>query len=187
MRNGVYSEAVKINGSKKRYLKLIGNPGKPAQGRARGRGNMQNGIFVNEADEVTSTASWPATTSANGFFVTNVNGYTMNHLIAAQTGVYGLYAFNTIGGRMSTRRGTTSTTAPSTSGRRRRRTSRSRRSCANVDGWGSPIGFSATNMRYVTITKSRFYNNALGIVPNALDGRSSRRRRATRSSTTTSS
>ena len=30
----------------------------------------------------------------------------------------------------------------------------------NVDGWGSPIGFSATNMRYVTITKSRFYNNA---------------------------
>ena len=25
-------------------------------------------------------------------------------------------------------------------------------------------------MRYVTITKSRFYNNALGIAPNALDG-----------------
>jgi hypothetical protein len=39
----------------------------------------------------------------------------------------------------------------------------------NVSGWGSPLGFSATNMRYVTITKSRFYNNALGIAPNALD------------------
>ena len=39
----------------------------------------------------------------------------------------------------------------------------------NVEGWGSPLGFSATNMRYVTITKSRFYNNAVGIVPNALD------------------
>ena len=39
----------------------------------------------------------------------------------------------------------------------------------NVEGWGSPLGFSATNMRYVTITKSRFYNNAAGIVPNALD------------------
>ena len=35
---------------------------------------------------------------ANGFFFTNLNGYTMNHLIARQTGVYGLYAFNTIGG-----------------------------------------------------------------------------------------
>jgi hypothetical protein len=39
----------------------------------------------------------------------------------------------------------------------------------NVEGWGSPIGFSASNMRYVTITKSRFYNNGVGIVPNALD------------------
>jgi parallel beta-helix repeat protein len=39
----------------------------------------------------------------------------------------------------------------------------------DVDGWGSPIGWSGTNMRYVTITKSRFYNNAIGIVPNALD------------------
>ena len=44
-----------------------------------------------------------------------------------------------------------------------------RRSSRNVEGWGSPLGFSATNMRYVTITKSRFYNNAAGIVPNALD------------------
>jgi len=40
---------------------------------------------------------------------------------------------------------------------------------SNVEGWGSPLGFSATNMRYVTITRSRFYNNAAGIVPNALD------------------
>jgi len=39
----------------------------------------------------------------------------------------------------------------------------------DVDGWGSPLGFSGTNMRYVTITKSRFYNNGVGIVPNALD------------------
>jgi hypothetical protein len=39
----------------------------------------------------------------------------------------------------------------------------------NVDGWGSAIGFSATNMRYTTITKSRFYNNALGMAPSALE------------------
>ena len=31
------------------------------------------------------------------------------------------------------------------------------------------LGFSGTNMRYVTITKSRWYNNGAGIVPNALD------------------
>jgi plastocyanin len=39
----------------------------------------------------------------------------------------------------------------------------------NVVGWGSVLGFSATNMRYVTITGSRFFNNAVGVVPNALD------------------
>ena len=39
----------------------------------------------------------------------------------------------------------------------------------NVTSWGNPIGFSATNMRYVTITRSRFFNNGMGIVPNALD------------------
>ena len=31
------------------------------------------------------------------------------------------------------------------------------------------LGFSGTNMRYVTITKSKFFNNGTGIVPNALD------------------
>ena len=31
------------------------------------------------------------------------------------------------------------------------------------------LGFSGTNMRYVTITKSQFFNNGIGIVPNALD------------------
>ena len=66
----------------------------------RGRGNMQNGIFVNDADEVTVDGFMARDYKANGFFFTNLNGYTMNHLIARQTGVYGLYAFNTIGGRM---------------------------------------------------------------------------------------
>jgi hypothetical protein len=31
------------------------------------------------------------------------------------------------------------------------------------------LGFSGTNMRYVTITKSQWFNNGTGIVPNALD------------------
>ena len=33
VRNGVYREAVKINGKKKRYLRLIGNPKHPDEGR----------------------------------------------------------------------------------------------------------------------------------------------------------
>ena len=98
---------------------------------------------------------------ANGFFFTNLNGYTMNHLIArADRRLRPLRVQHhrrhdaQLRGLLRQRR------RASTSGRRRRRPSRCARSSRNVDGWGSPLGFSATNMRYVTITKSRFYNNA---------------------------
>jgi hypothetical protein len=39
----------------------------------------------------------------------------------------------------------------------------------NIVAWGNVIGWSGTNMRYVTITKSTFFDNAVGVVPNALD------------------
>jgi hypothetical protein len=39
----------------------------------------------------------------------------------------------------------------------------------HVSSYGNVLGFSGTNMRYVTITKSKWFNNGLGIVPNALD------------------
>src|SRR4029453_10583292 len=91
---------VKVNGKKKRYLRLIGNPKHPAKVVLRARGNMQNGIFVNAANEVTVHGFRTRDYKSNGFFFTNLRGYTMNHLIARRTGVYGLYAFNTIGGRI---------------------------------------------------------------------------------------
>ena len=66
---------------------------------------MQNGVAVNGADEVTVDGFMARGYKANGFFFTNVNGYTMDHLIARQTGVYGLYAFNSIGGKIAELRG----------------------------------------------------------------------------------
>ena len=39
----------------------------------------------------------------------------------------------------------------------------------NITSYGNVLGWSGTNMRYVTITKSKFYNNGTGVVPNALD------------------
>ena len=134
-----------------------------------GSGKKQNGIFVNDADEVTLDGIKARNYRANGFFFTNLNGYTMNHLIAAKTGVYGLYAFNTIGGRMINSEGYYVNDGGLYIGQTPPQDNPIQTIVRNVDGWGSPIGFSATNMRYVTITKSRFYNNALGIVPNALD------------------
>jgi hypothetical protein len=169
VRNGVYKEAVKINGRKKRYLKLIGNPSKPAKVVLEGSRKKQNGIFVNDADEVTVNGFKARNYRANGFFFTNLNGYTMTHLIAAKTGVYGLYAFNTIGGRILNSEAYYVNDGALYIGQTPPQDNPIQTIVRNVDGWGSPIGFSATNMRYVTITKSRFYNNAIGIVPNALD------------------
>jgi hypothetical protein len=169
VRGGVYREAVKISGKKKRYLRLIGNPKKPRKVLLRAKGNMQNGVFVNDADEVTVNGFMARGYKSNGFFFTNLNGYTMNHLVARQTGVYGLYAFNTIGGRMLNSEAYYVNDGAFYIGQTPPQDKPVQSVVRNVEGWGSPIGFSATNMRYVTITKSRFYNNALGIVPNALD------------------
>jgi hypothetical protein len=169
VRNGVYREAVKISGKKKRYLKVIGNPRKPRKVLLRARGNMQNAFFISGADEVTVNGFMARGYKANGFFFVNVNGYTMNHLVARQTGVYGLYAFNTIGGRMLNSEAYYVNDGAFYIGQTPPQDKPKQTLVRNVDGWGSPIGFSATNMRYVTITKSRFYNNGTGIVPNALD------------------
>jgi hypothetical protein len=134
-----------------------------------GNGKKQNGIAVNDADEVTVNGFKARNYRANGFFFTNLNGYTMNHLIAEKTGVYGLYAFNTIGGRILNSEAYYVNDGAFYIGQTPPQDKPKRTIVRNVEGWGSPIGFSATNMRYVTITKSRFYNNAVGIVPNALD------------------
>ena len=169
VRPGVYREAVRINGRKKRYLKVIGSPKRPGRTVLDGSGKKQNGIAVNEADEVTVNGFKARRYRANGFFFTNLNGYTMRNLVAQRTGVYGLYAFNTIGGRILDSEAYYVNDGAFYIGQTPPQDKPKRTMVRNVEGWGSPIGFSASNMRYVTITKSRFYNNAVGIVPNALD------------------
>jgi hypothetical protein len=169
VRNGTYREAVTISGKNKRYLRLVGNPKHPRKVVLRAKGNMQNGVFVNDADQVTIEGFYARGYKGNGFFVTNANGYTMDHLVARQTGVYGLYAFNTVGGTMRNSEAYYVNDGAFYIGQTPPQDKPKQTIVKNVSGWGSPIGFSATNMRYVTITKSRFYNNAAGIVPNALD------------------
>ena len=150
-----------------------------------GNGKKQNGIAVNDADEVSVNGFKARHYRANGFFFTNLNGYTMNHLIAQQTGVYGLYAFNTIGGRILNSEAYYVNDGAFYIGQTPPQDKPMQTMVRNVEGWGSPIGFSATNMRYVTITKSRFYNNArrdrperarLGEVPAAREERDRRQR-----------
>ena len=166
---GKYKEAVRIDGAKKAYLKVIGTPKKPGKVILEGSGKKLNGIFVNGADQVRVSGIRAQNYTSNGFFFVNVVGYTADHLIAAKTGVYGIYAFNSKGGTMRDSEAYYNNDAGFYIGQTPAQAKPIRSIVKNIDSWGNPLGWSGTNMRYVTIANSRFYNNAAGLVPNALD------------------
>jgi len=168
IKSGTYREAVKVT-DKKDYLRIVGNPKNPRKVVLDGRNKGQNGVFVNGADEVTIDGVMARNYKGNGFFAVNVVGYTMNHLVAEKTGTYGLYAFNSKGGTMENSEAYYVNDGAFYIGQTPQQQKPIRSIVRNVDGWGAPIGFSGSNMRYVTITKSRFYNNAAGIIPNSID------------------
>jgi hypothetical protein len=168
IKSGTYREAVKVS-ARKSYLRIVGNPKNPRKVVLDGRNKEQNGIFVNGADEVTIDGVMARNYKGNGFFAVNVVGYTMNHLVAARTGTYGLFAFNSKGGTMENSEAYYVNDGAFYIGQTPQQQKPIRSIVRNVDGWGAPIGFSGSNMRYVTITKSRFYNNATGIIPNSID------------------
>src|SRR5688500_11916708 len=169
IKNGTYREAVAVRGARKSYLKIIGNAKNPAKVVLDGRGKKQNGFLVDGADEVTIRGIKTQNYAANGFFFVNVVGYTAQDLIAAKTGVYGIYAFNSKGGTMRDSEAYYTSDAGFYIGQTPAQVKPIRSIVTNVDSWGNPLGWSGTNMRYVTITNSRFYNNAVGLAPNALD------------------
>ncbi len=169
VRRGVYREAVTIGGRKKRYLRLVGDPRRPGRVRLEGGGKRQNAFFVNGADQVTINGFSARRYRANGFFVVNAVGYRLTNLVARRTGVYGIYAFNSKGGEMSRSEASEVSDAGFYIGQTPQQSNPIRSMVRDVESHTNPIGFSATNMRYVTITRSRFYNNGMGIVPNALE------------------
>jgi len=173
VKSGVYHEQVKVSGASKRYLKLVGNPGNPSKVVIdSSRGNAvprQNGVWVTDADQVTVNGFTARHYNGNGFFVLNANGYTLKNLNATLGGVYGIYAFNSIGGTMSDSQASYNNDAGFYIGQTPPQTTPKRSTVTRVKSFGNVLGFSGTNMRYVTITKSQWFNNGTGIVPNALD------------------
>jgi hypothetical protein len=169
IKKGTYREAVKVTGAKKSYLKLIGDPKSPAKVVLEGGDKKTNGVLISGADEVTVRGIKAQNYTSNGFFFVNAVGYTAQDLIAAKTGVYGIYAFNSKGGTMRDSEAYYNNDAGFYIGQTPAQVKPVRSIVDNIDSWGNPLGWSGTNMRYVTITNSRFYNNAVGLAPNALD------------------
>lgn len=167
---GTYKESVKVSGSAKRFIKIIGDVEDPQNVVLEGSNKLANGVQISSANGVTLRGLKARRYKANGFFAVNVNGYVMDRLIAELPGTYGLYAFNSIGGSMTNSLSYKAADGsyyvgqtPEQKGAVRRTTIK------NVVGWGSVLGYSGTNSRYVTITESKFFNNAVGLAPNTLD------------------
>jgi hypothetical protein len=170
---GTYKAPVKISGSKKAYLRLIGNPAKPRSVvidlKSQKGAKAQNGVLINSAPNVEVSGFYLKNYKANGVFAVNTSDYDMNHLVAGYGGGYGLYAFNSKGGRMTDSEAFYNNDSGYYVGQTPPQTKPKRTFAKNLVAWGNVIGWSGTNMRYTTITKSVFYDNAVGVVPNALD------------------
>lgn len=168
--HGVWHEGVSVNGSAKRYIKLIGDPRHPNRVVLEGNGQRSgNGVLINNADHVTVSGFTAQHFRANGFFVTNATGYRFTHLRAFLAGVYGVYAFNTKGGTIADSTAAWNSDSGFYIGQTPVQVKPRRSMVRNITSYGNVLGWSGTNMRYVTITASKFYNNGAGIVPNALD------------------
>lgn len=167
---GTYREGLKVVGSRYDGLKLVGGPRVNLDGKGLKRGAAQNGVLVNNADGVTVKGFHARHYKANCFFVTNAVGYTLTQLVAERCGVYGIYAFNSKGGEMSKSEAFYNNDSGFYVGQTPLQKGRVKRTIVKgVKSWGNVLGFSGTNMHYVTITKSQWFNNGAGIVPNALD------------------
>ena len=168
--DGTYREGVKVTGHKYDNLKIVGNVSNPLLVKIIATGKA-NGIEANGADNVTMSGMYAEKYKRNGFFAVNVSGYTLTHLVANGTGqgVYGIYAFNSKGGTISYCEAYYNSDSGIYIGQTPPQSKPKRSIVRNVKSWGNVLGFSGTNMKYVTITKSYWYNNGLGIVPNALD------------------
>jgi len=171
--HGTWKEGVMIQGAKKRFLKLIGDVKHPDkvvfEGASLKGAAKSNGVLINKANEVTVRGFTAQHYNGNGFFVTNANGYHLNDLIARYVGVYGVYAFNTVGGEMRRDIAAWNNDSGFYVGQTPVQTKPRRTVLSDLVSYGNVLGYSGTNSRYVTITKSKWFNNGVGIVPNALD------------------
>jgi hypothetical protein len=167
--NGTYKEGVKISGSSKRYVKLVGNPKDPSKVVLEGKGlKKANGVQVTNTINVTVNGFTAQHYTANGFFAVNTKDYTFTNLHAYLVGVYGIYAFNSVGGTMTDSEAAWNSDSGFYIGQTPPQAKPKRSIVRNIKSYGNVLGWSGTNMRYVTITKSKFYNNGTGVVPNTL-------------------
>ncbi len=171
--DGTYREGLILEGRAKSHIRLIGNRKHPRRVVLEGKGiprskvSGQNAVFVNGADGVTIDGFHGRNFRGNGFFVSNARGYTMRHLIAQNDGTYGIFAFNSIGGSISDSTAYWHRDGGFYIGQTPRQAKPVRTFVTRIKSYENVLGWSGTNMRYVTLTKSEFFNNGTGFTSTA--------------------
>lgn len=110
------------------------------------------------------------TVTVGGTKYTYANTFTVDNVVASFGGVYGIFARTSAGGAFINSEAYYNNDSAFYIGETPRQTSPSRTYIVGVKMWGNELGYSGTNSRYVTITKSRVFNNGMGIVPNITMG-----------------
>ncbi len=172
---GTYVEGVDLKGHGKDGIIIEGLGTSPEQvvlegkGAKRADGNpAQNGIFADEVDNVTMRNLTAQNFPANGFFVRNCHGYTMDKLIAGFNRAYGLYAFNCIGGRITYSKGYGHGDSAIYVGQTPVQEKPETTLISHNEAYENVLGYSGTNSKYIDIRNNEFYNNGAGIAPNTL-------------------
>ena len=141
----------------KRYdgLKLIGNVKRPKPRGARRKGPAspaprRTRVFVNGSDGVSSPRLPRAQLQGQLLLRHQRRTATaLDRLVAERCGVYGIYAFNSKGGRMTNSEAFYNNDSGFYVGQTPpQRGTKKRTLVKNVDSWGNVLGFSGTNMRY---------------------------------------
>jgi hypothetical protein len=173
---GKYREGVRVTGHKHDGLTIQGT-GKNAKKvilegkRANDPDNQpaNHGIEGDAVDNLRVVNLWVRNYLANGVFIHDCHGYLMKKLRASFNRGYGLIAFNCTGGRMTKSVGWGQGDSAFYVGETPFQNKPKWTKLDHLDGHENVLGYSGTNSKYVKITRSAFYNNGVGVVPNTLD------------------
>jgi len=96
--------------------------------------------------------------------------YTVDNVTARYGGVYGIFARTSVGGTINNTESYYNNDSAYYIGETPPQQKPVRTTISKAVAWGNELGFSGTHARYVTITKGRWFNNGMGIVPNITMG-----------------
>lgn len=128
-----------------------------------GGGLLTNGVAV-VANGVTVRSLTARNYASNGFVFSNVDGFTMTDLVAANNGEYGLYAIHSQNGDISH----SVAYGHGDSGFYIGETPHCNCDVHHNVGYNNMLGYSGTANSYVRIYENEFFANRAGILPNVL-------------------